>query len=201
MFHGSSKSLCSAIAAATRHLCTSYVDPRCISPMTACRLIPLSKIPGVRPIGVCETLRRIVGKTILQIVGNDIRAAVGTSQLSARQRSGCETMISALRQQLDNGAEGLLLVDASNAFNTLNRRVMLHNVSILCPSFAPCVVNYYRSNAQLFAGGEVIESMQGTTQDDPCLWLYMLWPHSLSFPEPRNRSRRRSRAGLQTMIE
>ena len=77
------------------------------------------------------------------------------------------TMISALRQQLDNGAEGLLLVDASNAFNTLNRRVMLHNVSILCPSFAPCVVNYYRSNAQLFTSGEVIESMEGTTQGDP----------------------------------
>ena len=167
MFHGSSKSLCSAVAAAARRLCTSYVDPRCIGPLTACRLIPLSKDPGVRPIGVCETLRRIIGKTILQVVGNDIQAVCGTSQLCARQRSECETMIAALRQQLDCGAEGLLLVDARNAFNTLNRRVMLHNVSVLCPSFAPCVVNYYRANSQLFVGDEVIASMEGTTQGDP----------------------------------
>ena len=139
MFHGSSKSLCSAVAAAARRLCTCYVDPRCIDPLTVCMLIPLSKDPcvHVRPIGVCETLRRIIRKTILQVVGNDIQAVCGISQLCARQRSGCETMIAALQQQLDGGSEGLLLVDASNAFNTQNRRVMLHNVSVLCLSFAP----------------------------------------------------------------
>ena len=129
MFHGSPKSLCSAVAAAARRLCTSYVDPRCIGPLTACRLIPLSKDPGVRPIGVCETLRRIIGKTILQVVGNDIQAVCGTSQLCARQRSGCETMIAALRQQLDCGAEGLLLVDARNAFT--------HSTGALCCTMYP----------------------------------------------------------------
>ena len=91
------------------------------------------------------------------------------SAVCARQRSGCETMIAALQQQLDCGAEGLLLVDAINAYYTLNRRVMLQNISssVLCPSFAPCVDNYYRSNAQLFVGGEVIESVEETTQGDP----------------------------------
>ena len=37
-------------------------DLNSIKSFTACRLIPLSKNPGLRPIGVGEVLRRIAGK-------------------------------------------------------------------------------------------------------------------------------------------
>ena len=40
--------------------------------------------------------------------------------------------------------KGCLLVDASNAFNSLNRRAALHNVSVLCPPLSPVVINTYR---------------------------------------------------------
>ena len=72
MFHGASKQLCEALAAATRRLCTSFIDPTIIRPFIACRLIPLSKNPGVRPIGICDTLRRIMGKAILNVIGAEI---------------------------------------------------------------------------------------------------------------------------------
>ena len=49
----------------------------------------------------------------------------------------------------DTNAEGVLLVDASNAFNRLNRRVALHNVSIICPSLATALINTYRGDACL----------------------------------------------------
>ena len=46
---------------------------------------------------------------------------------------------------------------------------MLHNIQRLCPSFATCVLNCYRSDAaaELFVGGETLQSAKGTTQGDP----------------------------------
>ena len=45
--------------------------------LTACRLIPLAKNPGVRPIGVGEVLRRIVGKAIISVVKPEIMSCAG----------------------------------------------------------------------------------------------------------------------------
>ena len=56
-FHSASADLCASIALLTRRLCTSYVHPHGISALTACRLFTLDKCPGVRPIGVGETLK------------------------------------------------------------------------------------------------------------------------------------------------
>ena len=145
MFHGHSRNLCIAIAGMARRLCTDYVDPELIQPLIACRLIPLSKNPEVRPIGVCETLRRILGKAILRVVGPYIRQEVGMSQLCAGQRSGCETAVHAMTTLFEenDSTEGVLLVDASYAFNSLNRGVMLRNIRELCPEFSTCVTNFY----------------------------------------------------------
>ena len=38
----------------------------------ACRLIPLDKIPALRPIGVSEILQRIAGKVVINISKDDI---------------------------------------------------------------------------------------------------------------------------------
>ena len=132
-------------------------------------VIPLSKNPGVRPIGVCETLRRILGKVILRVVGPYIRQEVGMSTLCAGQRSGCETAVHAMTRLFEenDSTEGVLLVDASNTFNSLNRGVMLRNIRELCPAFSTCVTNFYRSSASLFVDGETTQSLEGTTEGDP----------------------------------
>ena len=137
MFHGASKQLCEALATATKRMCTDYIDPEIIRPFIACRLILLSKNPGVRPVGICDTLRRIVGKTILSVIGPEIQAIPGCTQLCARRRSGCEAAVHAMEELMkDESVEGMLLVDARNAFNSLNREVMLRNIQITCPSLA-----------------------------------------------------------------
>ena len=41
-------------------------------------------------------------------------------------------------------AEAMLLVDASNAFNSMNRNMALQNVRIICPSLATILINTYR---------------------------------------------------------
>ena len=52
------------IAVLARTLASTLVDPKSIKALTTCRLIPLNKNPDVRPIGVGEVLRRIMGKAI-----------------------------------------------------------------------------------------------------------------------------------------
>ena len=43
--------------------------------------------------------------------------------------------------------DGVLLIDASNAFNTLNRQALLHNIRYLCPTIATYVRNCYGTPA------------------------------------------------------
>ena len=64
--------------------------------------------------------------------------------------------------------EGVLLVDASNAFNSLNRQATLHNVPRICPALGKVFANTYSSPIRLFvAGGGEILSQEGTCQGDP----------------------------------
>ena len=167
-FHAASSALCNSVASVARRLCTQYVDPSCLQALIACRLIPLAKHPGVRPIGVCETVRRIIGKAVLTIVGKEVRDAAGPLQLCAGQPAGSEAAIHAMSSIFqDTSSDAVLLIDAKNAFNQLNRSVALHNIRMLCPAIAPYVINTYRSCAHLFVGGEVLYSKEGTTQGDP----------------------------------
>ena len=89
-FNGSSTGLCSALAQAAKRLCTSHVDPRSVSPLLACRLIALDKHPGVRPIGIGDTARRIIAKAALFTIRPDVQAATGCIQLCGGQISGIE---------------------------------------------------------------------------------------------------------------
>ena len=63
-FHSHSADLCEAIASLAKRICTTYVDPKGLEAFVACRLIALDKCPGVRPIGIGETLRHIIGRAI-----------------------------------------------------------------------------------------------------------------------------------------
>ena len=124
-----SRDLCHSLASVARRLCTSYVDPSSLSAFVAGRLIALDKNPGVRPIGVGEVARRIICKAILALLNPDILEAVGSLQLCAGQDSGCEAAVHFIRHLYsDPSTDGLLFVDASNAFNSLNREVALRNI-------------------------------------------------------------------------
>ena len=167
-FHRDSKDLCDAVAAFARRICSTYVDPEGLTAFVACRLIPLNKNPGVRPIGVCEVVRRIVGKAILTVVKHDILQAAGPLQLCAGQNGGCEAAVHAMNKVFQEpSTDAVILVDASNAFNNINRRIALFNIQRICPAIATVLINCYRGNAPLFVDNEVIFSKEGTTQGDP----------------------------------
>ena len=93
------------------------------------RLVALDKCPGVRPIGVGETWRRLIAKTTLLLAGSEAKELCGIQQLCAGLEAGIEGGIHAIDELWKKHEEeeewGFLLVDASNAFNELNRTAML----------------------------------------------------------------------------
>ena len=82
-FKSASDDLCHALAAFAKRLCVEEIRESHLTAYIACRLVPLAKNPGVRPIGIGEVLRRIVGKAVLSVIGRDIQKAAGSIQLCA----------------------------------------------------------------------------------------------------------------------
>ena len=115
-----------------------------------------------------EVLSRIIGKTIFWSLGEDIQEAAGPLQVATGLKGGAEAAIHAMKSIFHNDAtDAVILVDAENAFNKLNRMVALHNIQYLCPSLATVLINTYRRPARLFiVGGGEIPSEEGTTQGD-----------------------------------
>ena len=56
-----------------------YVDPVIVAPLMASRLIAFDKSHGVRPIGIGNTSRRTIAKSILKY---DIMDATGVGQIA-----------------------------------------------------------------------------------------------------------------------
>ena len=166
-FKSASTDLCNALASVARRLCTTSVDTDSVTAYVACRLIPLNKEP--RPIGIGEVPRRIIAKAILKVVGDDVKLAAGTLQTCAGHEAGCEAAIHAMKEiESMNQTEAMLLVDATNACNTLNRKAALHNIGVICPAISTVLNNTYSKPARLFVtGGDEILSLEGTTQGDP----------------------------------
>ncbi|MEL6606451.1 MAG: reverse transcriptase domain-containing protein, partial [Cyanobacteria bacterium J06614_10] len=160
-----------AIAGLARKLATQ--NCRNTEAYTARRLLALEKLPeGIRPIGIGEVLNRIIGKCVMHILKTTVRKAAGNLQVCAGHLAGGEAAIHAMREIYeDENIDAVLLVDAKNAFNTINREAMLHNIKMKCPSFSQYVENTYGSPSELFIEGdensEVIMSEEGTTQGDP----------------------------------
>ena len=114
-FKSASEDLCNSLAQVARRLCTSFVDPKGLSALLACRLIALDKCPGVRPIGICETARRIISKAVLQVTRADLQDAAGSLQLCAGQIAGIEAAVHTMKEAFAREeTEAVLLVDASN---------------------------------------------------------------------------------------
>ena len=135
---------------------------------TACRLIPLDKNPGVRPIGIGEVLRRIIGKSIISVIRPDIVESAGNLQLCAGQPAGCEAAALTMEEYFRRNERMPYCSLTLPTLYALNRKVMLHNIKYICPPIATYIRNCYCTSSRLFGtGGCEIDSVEGTTQCDP----------------------------------
>ena len=149
-FAAEGKTLREEIATLTRNLLTFNYHSSLLEGYTACRLIPLDKNPGVRPIGVGEVLRGKIGKTISAMFKEEIKEAAGPLQVCAGHSAGSKAAIHAMNQVFnEEGADGVLLIDATNAFNQMNRAVAMHNIRITCKEIALYIINTNRRPSRL----------------------------------------------------
>ena len=146
------------------------------SEVLAGRLIPLDKGGGgIRPIGIGEVLRRVISKAVTSSLKREIQDAAGSLQTCSGVEAGIEAAVHAMRMTFDEEeTEAMLLVDASNAFNNLNRATALHNIKQICPPFFCFLNNCYKKPTQLIVNDptnptnhKVVFSEEGTTQGDP----------------------------------
>ena len=83
------------------------------------------------------------------------------------KKCGIEHAIHSLRETYQQPeTEAILLIDASNAFNALNRKLAMRNIDRICPSLTSAVYNSYIYPSELFVNGETLLSEEGTTQGD-----------------------------------
>ena len=167
-FKKESKDLREQVVLLAKNLATTLVDPKSIEAFVACRLIALNKNPGVRPIGVGEILRRIIGKTIAWTLKDDIQEAASPLQTATGLKNGAEAAIHSMQEIFANEqTDAVILVDAKNAFNSLNRNVALHNIQITCSPFSTIMINTCRhSNRLIVFEAKDILSEEGKTQGD-----------------------------------
>ena len=122
-FETSSSDLRKAFANAVQKLCTGLVETHTIEAFLSCRLMPLEKNPGLRPVGIGEVLQRIASKVIVSVLKEDIINCTGTLQVCSGQEAGIEVAIhSNAMMYEDENTAAILLVDASNAFNLFYRQ-------------------------------------------------------------------------------
>ena len=100
------------------------------------------------------------------LVKKDITSAAGALQICAGQDSSAEAAIHVMHDIYSTEeSEAVLLI---YAFNSINRSVMLHNISIICHIVSTYISNCYCVPARLFIiSGKELLSKECTTQGDP----------------------------------
>ena len=124
-----------SVADFIKKLCSKRIniENKSLEAVIACRLIPLNKNPG-----------RIAGKIVMKIFKKDVMHAAVPLQVCAGQETGAEATIRTMYDIYnDEHSETVLLVDAENAFNSINRNAMIHNISVVCPAIATYVSNCF----------------------------------------------------------
>ena len=112
-----------------------------------------------------------MGKSISWVLRKDIQQAAGPLQAATGLQGGAEATIHSMKLIFEqDSTDGVILVDASNAFNSLNRKAALHNIRIICPEFSTVLINTYRRLVRMFieGGGEIL-SVLPMVIIQPCL--------------------------------
>ncbi len=126
---------------------------------------------GIRPIAVGCIWRRLVSKVAMRGVRKEVADYLVNFQFGVGVSGGAEAILHSVNRLLldrhSDGSLALLTVDFSNAFNMVDRSVLLREVRARCPSISLWVEFLYGQSARLYVGDDYIWSSTGVQQGDP----------------------------------
>ena len=129
------------------------------------------KSGGLRPIAIGKVLRRLTFKCVSWAVQADAIGVLSPLQVGVGIPVGCESivhLVASLHEDPNIPLESRcsLLVDFSNAFNSVDRGCMFQEVRSRIPSMAAWVESCYVSQPILYLGDDKIFSSCGVQQGD-----------------------------------
>ena len=136
-------------------------------------LIPVKKKSGgLRPIAVGEVLRRLTSKCLSRAVQPDAIDILAPLQVGVGVKAGCEAVIHSVSHILEKPnlpllSRWTLLIDFSNAFNSVSREHMFSSLRPTLPALSPWIEWCYYSQSILLLGDRSLLSCCGVQQGDP----------------------------------
>ena len=124
---------------------------------------------GIRPIAVGSTLRRLITKVGFKPISRELGSLFRPHQLGYASKGGSEAAAHAARHYLTSDTKNrvFLKIDIKNAFNCINRDIILHKVKEKIPSLYNLIWQAYSKASHLFYRDEILSSETGIQQGDP----------------------------------
>uniref|UniRef100_A0A1X7SS29 Reverse transcriptase domain-containing protein n=1 Tax=Amphimedon queenslandica TaxID=400682 RepID=A0A1X7SS29_AMPQE len=130
------------------------------------------KSGGLRPIAIGEVIRRLVSKCLASFIMPQVRQSLPPHQLGVGVSNGAESLVHSLKLLLSNPSvpplsQCCLLLDFSNAFNSIDRSALFREVRSRFPSLSPWLECCYGAQPNLLFGEYTLLSCAGVQQGDP----------------------------------
>ena len=170
---GQASKVTSSLTGLVNLLCSGLAPPEVVPLLCGATLIACKKKGGgLRPIAVGEVLRRLVSKSLSAALKQEAIQVLSPHQLGVGVKSGCEAIVHSVSRVLEDPNSNpdecwTLLIDFSNAFNSIDRSKMFKEVRARFPSLSPWLESCYGCQPFLLLEDTHIRSCNGVQQGDP----------------------------------
>ena len=162
-----------ALCGVVKLLCAGEGNPEVAPYLCEATLLTIQKKGGgLHPIAVGETLRRLTSKCLSWAVKKGAYRTLTPLHLGVGVKCGCEAIVHSVSRTLEDYNTPpedcwFLLLDFSNAFNSVSHNQMIKEVRARIPSIAAWMESWYGVQPILLLGDDTILSQSGVQQGDP----------------------------------
>lgn len=119
---------------------------------------------GIRPIPIGNSFRRLCAKITCNRVSVQMANYLGPKQVGVSVRGGCEAAVHSARKfisSITSSRKVLLKIDMNNAFNSVERDIIMESIKDNSPELFPLMAQTYSHPSLLLYGNIIIKSVVG----------------------------------------